>query len=55
MQVGTKEHDKMLKRTQILEDGRLPVKEAKYWRIGEDYRKVYRRLLNEFELEGFVA
>ena len=30
--VGTKEHGKMLKRTQILEDGRVPAKEAKNWK-----------------------
>ena len=29
LQVGTKEHGKMLKRIQILEDGRSPAKEAK--------------------------
>ena len=28
-QVGTKEHGKMLKLIQILEDGRVPAKEAK--------------------------
>ena len=32
-QVGTKEHGKMLKRIQILEDGRVPAKEAKHWKI----------------------
>ena len=32
-QVGTQEHDKMLKRIQILEDGRVPAKEAKNWKI----------------------
>ena len=29
--VGTKEHGKMLKRIQILEDGRVPAKEANNW------------------------
>ena len=29
VQVGTKEHGKMLKRIQILEEGRVPAKEAK--------------------------
>ena len=28
-QVGTKEYGKMLKRSQILEDGRIPAKRAK--------------------------
>ena len=32
-QVGTKEHGNMLKRIQILEDGRVPAKEAKKRRI----------------------
>ena len=27
-QVGTKEHGQMLKRIQVLEDGRIPAKEA---------------------------
>ena len=31
--VGTKEHGKMLKRIQILEDGRVPATEAKHWKI----------------------
>ena len=30
-QVGTKEHGKMLKRIQILEDCRVPAKEAQKW------------------------
>ena len=32
-QVGTKEPDNMLKRIQIVEDGRVPAKEAKKRRI----------------------
>ena len=28
-QVGTREHDEMLKRIQIIEDGRIPAKEAR--------------------------
>ena len=31
--VGTKEHGKMLKRIQILEDGRVRAKEATIWKI----------------------
>ena len=58
--VGTKEHGKMLKKgTQIFEDGRVPVKEAKNWKIeGQKVRitrKENRRLLNEFEMGGFMA
>ena len=56
--VGTKEHGKMLKRIQILEDGRVPAKEAQIWRIEVKKRRItwkeYSRLLNEFELKGGV-
>ena len=31
--VGTKEHGKMLKRIQALEDGRVFAKEARNWKI----------------------
>ena len=58
-QVGTKEYSKMLKRIQKFEDGRVPAKEAKNWRIEgkkrRTTRKVYRRLFNEFESEGLMA
>ena len=57
-QVGTKEHGKMLKRIQILEDGRVPAKEAPKWKIEGKMtinRKDYRRLLSEFEMDGFMA
>ena len=53
-QVSTKEYGKMFKRIQILEDGRVPAKEAKDWKIeGKKMRitrKEYKRLMNEFEL-----
>ena len=49
----------MLKRNQVLENGRVPAKEARSWRIeGQKIRiarKDYQRLLNKFEMEGFVA
>ena len=50
----------MLKsRFRVLEDGRVLATEARNWRIeGEKSRvarKEYQRLLNNFELEGFVA
>ena len=32
-QVGTQEHGEMLKVIQILEDGRVPAKEANNWKI----------------------
>ena len=54
-QVGTKEHGKTLKRIQILEDGRVPAKEAKVWKMEGRKRRITRkeceRLMNEFELE----
>ena len=57
-QEGTKEHGKMLKRIPILEDCRVPAKEARNWKIEGQKRMVtrkeYRRLINEFELEGFI-
>ena len=53
--VGTKDFGKMVKRIQTLEEGIVPAKEAKNWRIeGEKRRttrKEYRRLLNNFEME----
>ena len=49
-QVGTKEYGKMLKRTKVLEDGRVPAKEAINWKIEE-----YQRVLNKFEVEGFMG
>ena len=42
-QVDTKEVGKMLKRIQILEDGRVPVKEAKGWEIEGKKRRITRR------------
>ena len=59
VQVGTKEHGKMLKRIQILEGGRVPAKEAKNCRIegerGGLLGKEYRKLLNELESGGSMA
>ena len=47
----------MMKRIQTLEEGRVPAREAKNWRIEEERkiitRKEYQRLLNNFEVEGF--
>ena len=49
----------MLKRIQVLEDGRVPAKEARNWRIEGRKRRITRkecqRLLNKFEMEGFMA
>ena len=58
-QMGTKEFGKMLRIIQTLEDGRVPAKEATN-RIIEGKkkritRKAYKRLLNNFEMEGLTA
>ena len=56
---GTQEYGRMLKRIQVLEDGGVPAKEARSWRIEGQKEKItrkeYQRLLNKFEMEGFVA
>ena len=52
--MGTQGYVKMLKRIQILEDGRVPAKEARNWRIEGQKRIITRReyqtLLNKFEM-----
>ena len=57
-QLGTQEFDKMMNRIQTLE-GRVPAKEAKNWSVeGEKKiitRKEYKRLVNNFEMEGLMA
>ena len=59
VQVGTKEHDKMMKRFQTLEDGRIPAKMARNWKTEGQKRRItreeHRRLWNEFETGGFMA
>ena len=39
-QVGTKGHGKMINRIQILEDGRVPAKEAVNWKIEGQKRRI---------------
>ena len=57
--MGTQGYGNMLKRIQVLEDGRVPAKEATNWRIEGQKRRVtrkeYQRLLNKFEMEGLMA
>ena len=57
--MGPKEYGKMMKIIQTLEDGSVPAKEATNWRIeGQKKiitRKEYQRLVNKFEMEGFMA
>ena len=52
---GHKGARKMLKRIQVLEDGRIPAKEARNWKIegqkSSITREEYRKLWNEFETE----
>ena len=49
----------MLRRNQILEDGRVPANEAKHRKIEGPKRRItrkeYQRLLNKFDMEGFMA
>ena len=58
-QMDTKEYGKMLKRLQVLEDGRVPAKEARDWKIEGQKRRItrkeYQRLVSEFEMEGLMA
>ena len=42
-QMGTKEFGKMMKRIQILEDGRVPAKEANNWRIEGEKKELRDR------------
>ena len=57
--MGTQGYGKMLKRIQVLEDGRVPAQEARNWRIEGQKRRItrkeYQRLLNKFEMEGFMV
>ena len=49
----------MLKRLQTLENGGVPAKEAKNWRIERHKKRITRkecqRLVNKLEMEGFMA
>ena len=55
-QMGTQECGRMLKRSQVQEDGRVPAKDARSWRIEGQKRRITsdecQRLLNKFEMEG---
>ena len=57
--MGTQEYCKMLKRIQVLEDGRVPAVEARNWSIEGQKRRItrqeYQRLLNKLERESFMA
>ena len=45
-QMGTKEYSKMMKIIQALEDGRVPAKDARSWRI-EGKEKNYEKRVSE--------
>ena len=49
----------MLMRIQVLEDGRVPAKKARSWKIEGQKKRITReehqRLLYTFEMEGFMA
>ena len=53
-QMGTKESSKMMKIIQILEEGRVPAKEAKNWRTEGERKEIRERsirgCLNKFEM-----
>ena len=49
-QMGTKDFGKMMKRVQILEEGRVPAKETKIGGKKRITRKEYQRLLNQKKL-----
>ena len=57
--MGTQGHGKVLKIIHVLEDGRVPAKEVRNWRSEGQKRRItrkeYQRLLNKFEMEGFMA
>ena len=57
--LGTQGYGNMLKRIQVQEDGRVPGKEARNWRIERQKRRItrteYQRLLNKFGMEGCMA
>ena len=57
--MGSQGYGKMLKRSEVLEDGRVLAKDARHLRIRGQKRRItrkeYQRLLNNFEVEGFDA
>ena len=52
-QMGTKEFGKMMKRLQILEEGRVPAKEAKNWRIEGEKKRTTRKGVSEAVTQFF--
>ena len=55
-QVGTTEYGNILKRSQVLEDRRVPTKEARSWNFLKNYEKrVSEVFLNKFDMDGVMA
>ena len=46
-QVGTKEHGELLKRVQVLEDGRIPAKRARNLKTEGQREKDYKKRIQE--------
>ena len=46
-QVATKEHGKLVQRIQILEDGSVPAKEARNWKIEGQNRRITRKRIQK--------
>ena len=44
---GTKEHGKMLKRIQVLKDGRVSAKLARNWKIGGQKKRITKIRVSE--------
>ena len=57
--VGIKEHGKMLKRIQVLENGRVPAKKTRDWKIEGSKKRITmkenKENLDEFEMGGFMT
>ena len=58
-QMDTNEFGKMVKRIQILEEGRVSAKKAKNWRFEGEKTRItrmeYQRLFNNFDMEGLMT
>ena len=58
-QVGTREDGKLQKRIQVLEKGRIPANEVRYWKVQGPKKRITTKgngiLWNELETRGFMA
>ena len=57
--LGTKEDGKMSKRILTFEEGRVPAKDAREWKIEGPKRRItgnsFKRMREEFDVGGFMA